>query len=57
VIGASASNEANITITAKAGEVYFLETRPNWGAGFNTAACELRLLSQTEGISILNKLK
>jgi hypothetical protein len=56
VIGASASNESNITITAKAGQVYFLETRSNWGAGFNTAACEIRLLSQAEGILILNKL-
>jgi hypothetical protein len=57
VIGASASNEANITVTAKAGEVYFVEARTNWGAGFNTAACEIRLLSASEGMIILNELE
>lgn len=56
VIGASASNESNISVTTKPGEVYFLEARTNWGAGFNTAACEIRLLSRAEGASILNGL-
>jgi hypothetical protein len=56
VIGASASNESNISVTTKPDEVYFLEVRTNWGAGFNTAASEIRLLSREEGASILNGL-
>jgi hypothetical protein len=57
VIGASASNEANITITVKAGEVYFIEARTNWGAGFNSAACEIRLLSNEEGQKMLASIQ
>lgn len=57
VIGASASNEANLTITVKEGEVYFLEAKPNWGAEFNTASCELRLLSSEEGLAMLARLQ
>jgi hypothetical protein len=57
VIGASASNEQNITINAKPGEVYFIEARTNWGAGFNTAACEIRLMSTTQGMQMLSELQ
>jgi hypothetical protein len=57
VIGASASNEQNITLDAKAGEVYFIEARTNWGAGFNTAACEIRLMPTEEGIQMLRELE
>jgi hypothetical protein len=57
VVGASASNESNITISAKAGEVYFIEARTNWGAGFNTAACEIRLMSTEEGTTMLRELE
>jgi hypothetical protein len=57
VIGASASNEQNITINAKAGDVYFIEARTNWGAGFNTAACEIRLMSAEEGTRLLAELQ
>ena len=53
VLGASASNESNITLTVKDGEVYFLEAKTNWGAGFNSAACEIRLLSNEEGQKML----
>ena len=57
VIGASASNESNITITVKEGEVYFVEAKSNWGAGFNTAACQIRLLSNEEGQAMLASLQ
>lgn len=57
IIGASASNEQNITLDAKAGEVYFIEARTNWGAGFNTAACEIRLMPTEEGIQMLHELE
>jgi hypothetical protein len=57
VIGASASNEQNITLNAKAGEVYFIEARTNWGAGFNTAACEIRLMPTEEGTQMLRELQ
>jgi len=56
VLGASASNESNITLTVKEGEVFFVETRTNWGAGFNSAACEIRLLSNEEGQKMLASL-
>ena len=57
VLGASASNESNITLTVKAGDVYFVEARTNWGAGFNSAACEIRLLSNAEGQALLAHIK
>jgi len=47
--------ESNITISAKAGEVYFIEARTNWGAGFNTATCEIRLMSTEEGTTMLQE--
>ncbi len=47
--------ESNITISAKVGEVYFIEARTNWGAGFNTAACEIRLMSTEEGTTMLQE--
>src|SRR5260370_5285559 len=45
----------HITISAKVGEVYFIESRTNWGAGFNTAACEIRLMSTEEGTTMLQE--
>ena len=57
VIGASASNESNITLQADSGAVYFLETRTNWGAGFNSAAAELKLLSVEAGEALYAKLQ
>lgn len=57
VVGASASNENNIAFTVTAGDVVFIETKTNWGAGFNTAACEIRLLSNEEGRAILKDVQ
>jgi hypothetical protein len=56
VIGASASNESNVSLTVSEGEVYILQTRTNWGAGFNSAACELRVLSLDEGVRLLREV-
>jgi hypothetical protein len=57
VVGASASNETSITISANEGEIFFFEARTNWGAGFNSAACELRMLSRNDGLIMLRGLR
>ena len=57
VIGASASNESNVTLAVSAGGVYFIDTRTNWGAGFNSAASELRLIDNDEGMQILKEIR
>jgi hypothetical protein len=57
VIGASASNEANVSLLAENGAVYFLDTRTNWGAGYNTAACEIRLLNYSDGLDLYRKMQ
>ena len=56
VVGASASNEANVTFTVNEGDVVFIETKTNWGAGFNNASCEIRILSNEEGRTMLNSI-
>lgn len=56
VVGASASNESNVGFTVGAGDVVFIETKTNWGAGFNTAACEIRLMSNNEGRALLSEI-
>lgn len=57
VVGASASNENNIAFTLASGDVVFIETKTNWGAGFNSAACEIRLLSNDEGRAMLREIQ
>lgn len=57
VVGASASNENNVAFTVASGDVVFIETKTNWGAGFNSAACEIRLLSNDEGRALLKAVQ
>lgn len=57
VVGASASNENNVAFSVASGDVVFIETRTNWGAGFNSAACEIRLLSNDDGRALLKQLQ
>lgn len=57
VVGASASNEGNVAFTVTSGDVVFIETKTNWGAGFNSAACEIRLLSNDEGRAMLREIQ
>ncbi len=56
-VGASASNEGNVTFTVSSGDVVFIQTKTNWGAGFNSAACEVRLLSNDEGRALLKEIQ
>ena len=57
VIGSRASNQANLTIASRGAGVYFVEVWANWGAGFNSAACEMRLLTTEEGQALLAALR
>lgn len=57
IVGASASNEGNLSFAVAPGDVVFIETRTNWGAGLNSAACEIRLLSNAEGRALLAEIQ
>lgn len=57
VIGASGSNNSNISLAVDADTAYFIEARTDWGSGFNSAAAEIQLLSNDEGEFMLDSIR